>query len=196
MEDKRHFRELYVGCECFCTHHIAHFLFFPKTEKDRDNYEEELYLTVQRQNLDSFFKRLKLAFKLVTRQYEYTPEPVFYGMDFQDEDLEKMSQFLSYFTEKLNTDTQNPQPIMVDLIDNTREKYKIEINHTHYFDGDFNLGWELFFSPHYSIWKRLIHAHQYLWNKENGSIQFTLNQYLIRDLREIIEYSLEKWKNK
>ncbi len=210
MRDVEPLKELYIGCECMDLDHVAHLVYFPPTEKEKEDGEEEIiFFRIKFKNYfnrffppiryfydkssweDYFyhnhFRKVIIGIKSIFDKEYVRMGGILSCFDFQNKDLSKLDIFLSQITEKIEEKDVDNQSLA--LLDN--ERWLVYFSIDKQFNDDkfpYQLGWDQQFVPFRNIFGRIKYALKYIFGKYNEEQEFEITKSEARKLRGMIKW--------
>ncbi len=214
MKDVEPLKELYLGCECMDLDHISHLLYFPPTEKEKEDGEEEIiYFNFKFTNyFDHFlppiryfydksswgdylyhnhFRKVIIGLKYIFNRYYNRKYGILSCFEFQNKDLSKLDIFLSQITNNVDTVEfgKNINHQSTQLLDNEKWLIRISIG-KQFHDNKFpyQLGWDPQFIHCRNIFGRIKYALKYIFGKYCDVQCFEIKEIDASKLRGMIKW--------
>ncbi len=209
-------KEIYLGCECLDLDHIAHLSFFPLTEEEKTNGEEdEIYFRLK---FKSYFDRILPPIKYFYEKWEWNEyfyhnwfnkviiglkslvsmdfvsiKGIFDCFEFQNKDLSKLDVFLSQITDKIDTKADGDS---ITFLDNDKWLIYFTISRFSFEDGDnmpYVIEWEPQFIPSLLL-RRIKYSFKYIFGRYDEEQEFYITKREATKLRGMIKWVEEENK--
>ena len=207
-------KEIYLGCESMDLDQIAHLSFFPLTEEEKEDEEDEIYFRLK---FKSYFDRILPPIKYFYEKWEWNEffyhnwfnkviiglkslasmdfvsiKGIFDCFEFQNKDLSKLDVFLSQITDKIDTKADGDSITFLDndkwLIYFTISRYNYKDNYAPYV-----IEWEPQFIPSLLL-RRIKYAFKYIFGRYDEEQEFYITKREATELRGMIKWVEEENK--
>ena len=211
--------ETYIGCDCMCLNHIAHFVYFPSDSSEDD--DNQLFLTVTGGNfyteiippfsLDKFYwddyfrfhylRRVFHSFKYLFKKWKDSENySVLDSFDFDNSQLDTLYRFLEkYDNTKVNIDgLKVGSDLRLKLLE-AHKDYYVEFYVERMIHGDDELPWvikyDVKFFPEKKVQKRLQIALMHIISGSYASsLNFELSKLEASILKKMIK-AVQLWNS-
>ena len=208
MKDVEPIKEIYIGCECMDLDHVAHLSYFPPTEKEKEDGEEDIiYFRIKFTNyFDRFFppiryfyekhewnsffyhnhfRKVIIGLKYIFNRYYNKKDGILSCFEFQNKDLSKLDIFLSQITVNVDTNISHQS---TESLDNERWYIRFSIDRQIHDDRfPYQLGWEPQFKCR-NIFGRIKYAFKYIFGEYCNIQEFEITKNKAEKLRGMIKW--------